>query len=281
MKIAFLGLGRMGRELATHLVTDGHNVTVWNRTSTATIGLLELGADAAIDARNAVLGAEVVITALFGPSAVRDVVIDAELPIPATATWIDITTVAPADAAAFQAWADERGIGYVHAPVIGSLAPARARHLGVLLGGTAAHVAKARDIAVWADPAKVRVYDSAAKAAVAKLIANLTLALAMEGVIEALRLGHSNGLATEDVLATLDLTVLADLRKLKGDMILAGSFDDTQFSTDLLAKDIRLVFHSSDYPLPAAAAVFESLQAAVRSGHGNEDFSVVAAADAD
>jgi 3-hydroxyisobutyrate dehydrogenase len=280
MKIAFLGLGRMGRELATHLVTDGHDVTVWNRTSSATAELIDLGARAAVTAFDAVDGAEVVVTALFGPDAVRQVIVEAGLPVARGALWIDVTTISPADATSFDTWATTNGVAYVHAPVIGSLAPARARKLGVLLGGAPEAVARAQEIVVWADEAKIRTYQTPAKAATAKLIANLTVALGMQALVEALRLGHSNELGTEEILSTLDLTMLAGMKALKGEVISAGTFDDTQFSADLLAKDIRLMLHSSQYALPAIAAAFESLQTAVRTGHGNDDFSVIAAGDA-
>ncbi len=71
----------------------------------------------------AVEGAEVVITALFGSDAVQDVVIRGRLPLKPGTTWVDITTVSRAEANAFAAWAAERGIHYAHSPVIGSLAP--------------------------------------------------------------------------------------------------------------------------------------------------------------
>ncbi|WP_349259598.1 NAD(P)-binding domain-containing protein [Actinospica sp.] len=113
--------------MAAHLVADGHDVTVWNRTRSATVPLTDLGALAAATASDAVDGAEVVITALFGPDAVREVVVDAGLPIAHGALWIDVTTISPADATSFDTWAQAQGVAYVHAPVIGSLPPARAR----------------------------------------------------------------------------------------------------------------------------------------------------------
>ena len=81
MKIGFLGLGRMGRELAAHLLQDGHELTVWNRSPGAAQKLIAQGAKGAASAADAVDGAEVVITVLFGPDSVREVVTDAGLPI--------------------------------------------------------------------------------------------------------------------------------------------------------------------------------------------------------
>lgn len=280
MKIAFLGLGRMGRELAAHLVEDGHEVTAWNRTAAAVEGLVELGARGAATAAEAVRDAEVVVTALFGPDAVREVVLDQSLPVPAGALWIDVTSISPADAEAFEAWAGAAGIRFAHSPVVGSLAPARARALGVLLGGSAEAIAAARPVvSTWAAADRLREYDTAAKAATAKLVANLSLAVAMQGFVEALRLGRSGGLSTDEVLEALDKTTLSAIKDVKGNNVRTGSYGDTQFSASLLAKDARLMLHTSELPLPALTAVFQSLTDAARAGHGEDDFSVIAAED--
>ena len=101
MKIAFLGTGRMGTELARHLL-DHHELTVWNRTAERAQPLVDAGATRADSPTAAVEGAEVVITSLFGPDDIREVVIDTNL-IPAGVTWIDTTTVSPDAAREFAA----------------------------------------------------------------------------------------------------------------------------------------------------------------------------------
>jgi 3-hydroxyisobutyrate dehydrogenase len=282
MKIAFLGLGRMGSELAAHLLADGHDLTVWNRTKSAVEKFVEQGAKGVATPAAAVDGAEVVITVLFGPDTVREVVLDASLPIETGALWIDITTVSPADTVSFSEWSKSTGVRYVYSPVIGSLAPARARALSVLVGGDADAVAAARPIvSTWAAKDRLREYDTAAKAATAKLVANLTLAVAMQGFVEALRLGQSGGLTTDQVIQTLDLTVLSAIKNAKGENVRSGEFGETQFSAAALAKDTRLMVHTSEHPLPALTAVFQSLESAVRAGRAEDDFSVIAADDRD
>ena len=278
MKIAFLGTGRMGRELARHLLDDGHELTVWNRTASAAESLVKNGAHPAENPQAAVGGADAVLTVLFGPDAVREVVIDPPLPIQRGAVWIDITTVSPADATSFTAWAAEHGVHYAHSPVIGSLAPARARALGVLLGGDDEAVAGATPIvSTWAAPDRLRVYESAAKAATGKLVANLAVAVAMQGFVEALRLGHSGGMTTDEVITALDRTPLSMIKDLKAANVRDGRFDDTQFSADLLSKDTRLITQTSEYPLPALTAAYEALESARNAGRGDDDFAVIAA----
>jgi 3-hydroxyisobutyrate dehydrogenase len=280
MKIAFLGLGRMGRELAAHIVADDHDVVVWNRSASAADELVEKGARRADTATAAVAGAELVITALFGSDAVRDVVTSADLIDPGV-VWVDVTTVSPADADEFAGWAQGRGVRYAHSPVVGSLGPARRGELGVLLGGdpTAVEIAKPV-VALWADKSRMRYYDTPGKAATDKLVNNLSLAVAMQGFVEALRLGHSGGLSTEQVIAALDKSMLSPIKDLKGTNVRSADFSETQFSADLLVKDSGLMVSTSRDPLPALTAVYEALQAAVRAGRGEEDFAVIAADDA-
>ncbi|MGN7800781.1 NAD(P)-dependent oxidoreductase [Leifsonia sp. 22587] len=277
MDIALLGLGRMGRELVTHLIDAGNTVTAWNRSPEPTETVGRRGARIAASAAEAVDGADAVVTVLFGPDAVRETVIDPSLPIPSGALWIDVTTVAPSDADEFGAWASSADVRYVHSPVVGSLAPARAGNLAVLIGGEHDAVRQARTIvSLWADPDKIRTFDSPAKAAAAKLVANLALAVSMEALSETLRLGKAGGLSTAEVLDVLPLTSIAPIAGMKGPVVASGDFDDTQFSASLLAKDLRLMLATADVPLPAAALVAAELQRAIDAGQGDKDFSVIA-----
>jgi 3-hydroxyisobutyrate dehydrogenase len=275
--VTMLGTGRMGHELAVHLLRAGHRLTVWNRTPEGADRLVADGAVRAASPEEAVEGAEVVVTVLFGPDAVREVVTGSTgSGIPDGAVWLNITTVAPADADGFQAWADEQGVRYVHGPVVGTLAPARAGALGTLVGGTEADVHEVLPlVALWSDPERIRIVPTAARAAVGKLIANLALAASLQGLVESLRLGRAHGVDAAEVLAMLDKTGLSFIAGLKGDVIRSGSFGDTQFSADLLAKDTRLMIASSPDPLPAVTALLESLTRVQREGDGDSDISVV------
>lgn len=277
MRVAVLGLGRMGRELARHLLGAGHDVSVFNRTPESTRELVGAGATAAPTAAEAVAGAEVVVSVLFGPDAVRAVIVDPGLAIPSGALWIDVTTVGPEDADAFGEWAASRHIRYVHSPVLGSLAPARAGTLGVLLGGPADAVEAATAITtLWADPTRVHRYRTPGQAAAAKLLVNLGLAVATEGLGEALRLGRSSGLTDEQILTVLEKTPLAGVVAAKGQTLREASFDDAQFTVDALHKDAGLAMAAASGPLPALAAAADALARQQMLGRGRWDFAVMA-----
>lgn len=279
MRIAVLGLGRMGRALTPHLLAGGHQVVVFNRTDTAGRAANLDGAVVAASAAEAVADAEAVITVLFGPDTVRDVVTNGDLPFPAGALWIDVTTIAPPDAAQFATWSRTRDIRYVHAPLVGSLAPARAGTLGVLLGGPADDVAEASHItAAWADPSRIYRFPTAAQAAAAKLLINVGLAVVTQGLAEAISVGSSAGLGLPDILAVLDRTPLAGLVAVKGETVQNRTFTQAQFTVDALAKDAALATASTPIPLPALRAAQLSLSRQQEAGHGDWDFSVIAAA---
>src|SRR5699024_10092902 len=153
MRIAFLGPGRLGTELALHLLSD-HQLTVWNRTREKTSRLAEAGASVADSPAEAVTGAEVVISSLFGPPAVRETITGPEL-IPDGVPWLDATTVSPADAEEFAAAVP----GYVGVPVVGSLGPARQGRLGVYVGTPDARLRELTKemVAPWAVQLRLRV----------------------------------------------------------------------------------------------------------------------------
>ena len=277
-RIAFLGLGRMGRELAAHLVEDGHEVTVWNRTASKAQPLVDRGATLAPSAPAAVQGAETVITAFFGPAAVRQVVIDADLPVVDGALWMDVSTVSPDDATTHAQWAAERGVRFAATPVIGTIAPARARALGTAVGGEDLVTrAAARELArSWSSEDAggwIREYPDAAGAEVAKLIANVGIATASEGIREALRIGHGGGLTTEQVIDALQGSMLEKQVNGKRNLLVSGDFQATAFSANLLAKDIRLMLGVADGALPAATAFLDALTTVQRQGDGEFDFT--------
>lgn len=267
----------MGTELALRLIEHGgHTLTVWNRTEEKTSRAVAAGASLAHSPSEAIEGADLVISCLFGPPAVRSVITEADLLTEGT-VWADVTTVSPADAREFAGWAAAHGVKYVHTPVVGTLAPAKAGKLGVYVGGADAQTRETvrSVVASYADPDRLRLVDTAPEAATAKLLANLALVTTAQGVSEAIRLGAAEGFAAERVLDLLKGTSLGWMADFKRDFTLGRDTSDAQFTTDAIAKDARLMIHTANDPLPATSAGLESLLRAQRAGLGDHDFSAI------
>lgn len=77
MRIAFLGLGKMGRGLARHLLNAHHELIVWNRSPGAADQLKSLGAKEAETPSEAVAHADAVFTMVMDDAALESIIFDA------------------------------------------------------------------------------------------------------------------------------------------------------------------------------------------------------------
>jgi 3-hydroxyisobutyrate dehydrogenase-like beta-hydroxyacid dehydrogenase len=79
MRIAFLGLGKMGTAITRHLLKAGHGLTVWNRTASHAEPLRTLGAKVAPSPSEAVTRAEAVFTMVMDDPALESVVFESNV----------------------------------------------------------------------------------------------------------------------------------------------------------------------------------------------------------
>ena len=132
MKIAFFGTGLMGTGFVRHLIANGHQVSIWNRTASRADGAVQAGATLAATPQEAVAGASSVHLSLSDDASV-DAVLEPIADAIAAETWIvDHTTTAPTPTAERAARWLARGKRFVHAPVF--MTPANATEgTGIML----------------------------------------------------------------------------------------------------------------------------------------------------
>lgn len=111
MKISVLGLGHMGTAIATHLIDEGHQVTVWNRTPSRATPFANRALLAA-DPAHAVAGAELVIVSALDNSAARDILVSAGTAIRASLV-VNLSSDTPTSSRALSQWAHEREVRYL------------------------------------------------------------------------------------------------------------------------------------------------------------------------
>ncbi len=275
MKVAFLGLGRMGVPMAAHVVRAGHDVTVWNRTPGKAGDLIELGATEARSVAAAVSGADAVVLMLFGPDAVRAVLADVVTHAPG-ALVLDSSTIGPDAAHEFAKACDAGGLRYVDAPVAGSVKPATDGTLGVFLGGATDDAAQARELAVlWGDPDRVLHVGGVGSASALKLCVNQGLGVMAAGLGESLRLGRDLGIDKDLLLLVLSQTAYGWYLNQKLPMIQADDFTGTTFSVDLMAKDLDLAVTSADSDLEVTRACLDQAKRTLAAGHAGEDYAAI------
>jgi len=90
--VAFLGIGLMGKPMASRLAEAGYPLRVWNRTAAKAEALRAIGAEPHAELADAVRGADIVISILEAGPIVGDV-IDAAIPAMTPGTlWVDMSS---------------------------------------------------------------------------------------------------------------------------------------------------------------------------------------------
>jgi 3-hydroxyisobutyrate dehydrogenase len=268
--VALLGTGIMGRGMAANIVRAGIPLTVWNRTREKAT---DLGADVAESPGTAVKGASVVITILpDGP--VTEEVIGEAAPERGT-VWLQQATVGVEGSERLAAVADELGLVYVDAPVLGTKGPAEAGQLTVLASGP--DEARAAATPVFdAIGAKTLWLGAAGQGSRLKLVANSWVLTIVEGVAESLTLAKALGLDPQQFLdAVKGGAVDAPYVQLKGSAMLEGQYDP-QFPLWGAAKDARLIAEAgrgAGVELAIIEAARRHFERALADGHGELDMA--------
>jgi 3-hydroxyisobutyrate dehydrogenase len=133
--VAVLGTGLMGAGMARSMARDGLEVRAWNRTRAKALPLQEAGISVAPEPESAVEGADVVVTMLFDADAVEQVMGRALEAMAPGAVWAQCATVGLEETSRLARLAEDHGVPFVDAPVLGTRAPAESGKLIVLAGG--------------------------------------------------------------------------------------------------------------------------------------------------
>jgi 3-hydroxyisobutyrate dehydrogenase/2-hydroxy-3-oxopropionate reductase len=187
-RVAVIGLGAMGSRIARRLLDGGHELVVWNRMPEKAADLVSAGAKLAESPAAAAREAEVAITMVTDPDALRAVT---EGPdgivsgVGESSTVIDMSTVGP-DAVRRLASALPEGVGFLDAPVLGSRTEAEGGTLHIFVGGETSLFEHWQPlVAELGSPIHVGPLGAGAAA---KLVANATLVGTMSLLGEALAL---------------------------------------------------------------------------------------------
>jgi 3-hydroxyisobutyrate dehydrogenase/2-hydroxy-3-oxopropionate reductase len=275
--VAVIGLGAMGTRFARRLLDAGHEVVVWNRSPGKAEELTARGAAAAADPADAARRAEVVITMLADPAALRAVTEGPEGIVAGASeatTVIEMSTVGP-EAIRWLRSALPPETGLLDAPVLGSLSEAEEGALHLFVGGEAGLAGRwTLLLSALGEPIHVGPLGSGASA---KLVANATLVGTMTLLGETLALADALGVSREVAFRVLSWTPLAVQAARRREPLTTGEFP-RRFDLRLAHKDAELLLEAARATgvetrvLEAAETWFAEAEGA---GLGNEDYSTV------
>ena len=279
MTITLLGTGLLGRAIAERLQSVGHTVTVYNRTTTKALPLQAFGITVVTRPEEAIAQADCVVLMLADAAAIRAVLLTpASLAVLRGKTVIQMGTIAQGESLALQAEIEQAGGSYCEAPVLGSLAEARAGTLLVMVGGTEGQFVQWGPLfrSLCREP---RLVGPAGKAASLKLSLNQLIVAEVSAFALSLGLVQRAGVPVDTFMAILRESVLfAPAFEKKLPRLLTRDYQHPNFSTRHLLKDTELFLReASGYALTTSSleGIRPLLERTIEQGLGDSDYSAI------
>lgn len=278
--VAFLGIGTMGRAMATSALRAGIPTIVWNRDPKATRDLAEFGAEVAETPADAARQAEIVVTMVTDVNVVESIARDQGMlaALAPGAVWVQMSTIGVAgiERVAALVGSERADVTLVDAPVSGSKEPAEEGKLTIFASGPDEVRSRLGPLfgalgqrTIWVGPvgAGSRL----------KLVANVWLALSAEAVNTSVALAGQLGLEVETVARALaGGPLVSPWQAAKLERIVQDDFS-VQFALALALKDVHLALEAAgDDRFRTLASLADEWQEVVDHGLGDRDLTVVA-----
>ena len=281
MKIAFIGLGKMGSAIAGNIAKRGFDLTIWNRSPQRMHPLLALGAKAAASAKDAADGKDVIVTSLMDDRSVLET-LEGKNGILAGmkpgSIHLCVTTISPALADDLAARHKAHGTFYVSGPVMGRPDVAAAGQLLTYLAGDPSAVAAVTPVAEAFSRGVRLVSARASDANTVKLGINYSIITLIELIGEVYAFTEKSGIDAS-ILKDFYQTVLAHpgLKQYAGN-ILERNFPAGGFAMTGGLKDVKLMLDAaakSGAPLKIGEIIRAKMETAVAEGMGERDWAAI------
>lgn len=281
MKVGFIGLGHMGIGMVTSLLRAGHEVTVYNRTSSKAQELAEQGARIAVGVADTCRG-EAVVTMLADDGAVEGVVFSEKGVISSLgkgAIHVSMSTISVALAERLTAAHANAGQRFLAAPVFGRPEMAAEAKLFIVAAGTPDAVDACLPLFEAMGQKTFSIGNQPKVANLVKLSGNFLIASVIEGLGEAMALVGKAGVDRRGYLDLLTSTLFtAPVYRTYGGLIAEQRFEPAGFSASLGHKDIRLTLAAAEtlrVPMPFAAVLHDRFLTLLAHGGEALDWSAI------
>jgi 2-hydroxy-3-oxopropionate reductase len=279
MKVGFIGLGIMGRPMATRLLEGGHQLWVHNR-SPVQPALLEKGATAAPNGRAVAEAAEVIVTMVPDTPDVAEVLFGLDgvaAGLGPGKVVVDMSSISPVETRTFAARVEALGCSYLDAPVSGGEVGAKAGTLTIMVGGPEAAFERVRPLFALMGKNVTRVGKNGDGQA-CKVANQIIVALTIEAVGEALLFASRAGADPARVREAL-MGGFASSRVLEvhGERMIRRTFEPG-FRIRLHRKDLDLALTAArqlGVSLPGTATAQQLFNACAAHGGDGWDHSAM------
>jgi 3-hydroxyisobutyrate dehydrogenase-like beta-hydroxyacid dehydrogenase len=278
-KVGWIGLGKMGLPMAHNLARVGYEIRAYNRSTEKSEGLAaEYGQVSVADSPAAAAdGADVVIS-ITSDDRVLEAVTSGPGGIVETArpgmTFVDMSTVSPMVSERVAKVLGDQEIGFLRAPVVGSLPVAERGELKVLSSGPKKVLEDVRDV-IEPMAGEILWVGEAEQSRYLKLAINLQLGIAAGVFTEALAFGRKGGMDHKQMIDVLaDSPAASPLIKFKAEPLKNYDFTPA-FSMEQMAKDLDLALATAremEAPMQYTAMIRQQISAMIARGEGAIDW---------
>ena len=275
-KIGFIGLGIMGKPMASNLLSKGYQVTVNDINEAAVQSLVELGAVSAKSPKMLGESCEVIITMLPANKHVKQVILDENGILsgakPGTVI-IDMSSITPVVSKEIAALAAEKGVEMLDAPVSGGEPKAIDGTLAIMVGGKEEVFEQVKDV-LYAMGTEVTLVGGNGSGTTAKLANQVIVNLNIAAMSEALVLASKAGIDVEKMYQAIRGGLAGSaVLDAKAPLILDRNFV-AGGRIDINMKDITNVIdtaHEIGVPMPLSSQLLEIFHALKVDGKSADD----------
>ena len=275
-RIAFLGLGVMGAQMARHLAEAGHDLIVHNRSpEKAEAWVAAHGGKAAASVAGAAAGADAVIACVGNDRDVAEVGEAAFGAMRQGALFVDHTTVSARLARLLAEEAAGRGLLCVDAPVSGGQTGAEKGALAIMCGGSDEALAAATPL-MQAYAARIVHVGPAGHGQLTKMVNQICIAGVVQGLSEAIHFTHKAGLHAGKVLEAVSGGAAMSWQMVNRWPTMDRGEFDFGFAVDWMRKDLGLTLEearASGARLPLTALIDQFYADLQAMGAGRQDTS--------
>ncbi len=272
--VAFIGLGVMGYPMAGYISKAGHNVTVFNRTkSKAEKWIDEYKGKMAETPAEAAKDAEYIFTCVGNDNDLREVSMG-ENGLYNTAkkgsVYIDNSTVSAEICRELYKAAKDKGFDFLDAPISGGQPGAESGKLTVMVGGDEKIFSKAKPI-IDCYSQKVNLIGPSGSGQLTKMMNQMCIAGAVQGLSEAINFGINAGLDIDKVMDTISKGAAQSWQMENRYRSMTDNKFDFGFAVDWMRKDLAIVIEEAKRngsPIPVTEIV-DGYYAKVQEMGGN------------
>ena len=278
MKIGCIGLGIMGAPMAGHLLAGGHTVISAVHNTQPSKDLVDAGLKVVDNFSKVAEETEIIIIMVPDTPQVEEVIFSetgVSAGLSAGKLVIDMSSISPIDTKIFAQKINEKGCGYLDAPVSGGEVGAKAASLTIMVGGSEEDFNLAMPVFELMG-SNITLVGQTGVGQTTKVANQIVVALTIEAVGEALVFASKAGADPSKVRQAL-MGGLAQSRILEvhGERMIKRTFDPG-FRIELHQKDLNLALQgakSLGVSLPNTSSTQELFNASTAHGDSGLDHS--------